>query len=171
MESLTPLDAGVILIMLIGMARGAYIGMIRESLSIASLALACFAVKFGRVPLGDWMTEITKGEVGSVLAPWLAGTTIVILTILLIGIVARVLKRSVQFVGLGWADRIGGGALGMAEGGLVAALVVAGVLLALGNEHPMMYKSQSVEAVGVLQRYVAKNIGTIELPDVAAEPN
>lgn len=170
MDSITTLDAAAITIIVLGMARGAYIGMIRESLSIASLAVACIAVRFGRIPVAEWITSVTHGEIGDAIAPWIAGTFLVVFTITVIGLLGRALKRGVQVVGLGWADRLGGTALGTAEGGLIAALLVTLVMFILSAEHPVIRKSQSVEAVEVLQQYVSRNVGEFKLPDVAAEP-
>ncbi len=170
MNSLTNLDAAALAIMALAMARGAYIGMIRESLSIASLAAACVAVRFGRVPIAEWIVDVSKGEIGNTIAPWIAGSLIVIATVGVIGITGRILKRGVQVIGLGWADRMGGGILGIAEGGLIAALIVSFMMFVLGQDHPSVRNSQSVEAVGILQKYVSRNVGDFELPDVAAQP-
>lgn len=169
MDSLTPLDGGVLIIVLLGMLRGAYIGMIRESFSIASLAVAVLAVKFGKEPASEWLQGVTNGQLGPDLAPWVAGILIVVVTIVTIAIIARALRRGVQVVGLGWVDRLGGGALGVAEGGLVAAIVVSLVIFALGEGHALLNKSQSVEAVETLQQFVSHELD-IKLPDVAAEP-
>jgi uncharacterized membrane protein required for colicin V production len=68
-------------------------------------------------------------------------------TILACGVAAKLMKRGVQFAGLGWADRAGGGALGLAEGSIIAAVLVLIALWLVGPDHPATEGSRSVEIV------------------------
>jgi membrane protein required for colicin V production len=113
---------------------------------------------------------VTGGEIGAGAAPFITGAVILVATIGLVGFLGRYLKRGAKAVGLGWADRIGGGALGFAEGALVATLLVSGATLVFGRDHESIEQSRSVEAVEKLQEYVSTNYGDEldQLPDVAA---
>ena len=53
-ESITPLDGTVLFVMLVAIARGGYIGMIRESFSIAAVGASCIALRFGNVGVLPW---------------------------------------------------------------------------------------------------------------------
>ena len=109
---------------------------------------------------------MTSGEIGSGAAPWIAGAALAIASAAVIAIAGRFLRRGVRAMGLGWADRLGGTALGAAEGALVAALLVLGATWWFPHTHPVVTESRSVVAYQEVQAYVrdhAKN-----LPDVAA---
>lgn len=171
-ETVTVLDGFCLFVLIVALARGAFIGMIRESFSIGSVAISCIALRLGNAPLATWLTEITGGEIGTGAAPFISGAFILIATVALVGFAGRYLKRGAQAVGLGWADRLGGGVLGLAEGALVATLVVMGATLVLGRDHDSIDKSRSVAAVDVLQEYVSTNYPDQldRLPTVAAPP-
>ena len=166
MEVFSPLDGLVLVIVLVALARGFFIGLIREGFSIAALAGACLSVRYFTVPLAEWLTRTTNGEIGSGAAPWVAGAALAIASAAVIAIAGRVLRRGVRAVGLGWADRLGGTALGAAEGALVAALLVLGATWWFGNTHPIVEESRSVVAYQEIQTYVRDRAES--LPDVAA---
>lgn len=169
-ESITLLDGTVLFVLLVAIARGGYIGMIRESFSIAAVGASCIALRFGNEHASGALVNVSGGEIGAGVAPFITGAVILFSTIALIGILGRQLKRGARAVGLGWADRVAGSALGMAEGALIATLVVMGATLVFGPEHSSIENSRSVEAVNVLQEYVLTNYGDEleKIPDVAA---
>lgn len=169
-DSFTLLDGLVLFVLLVAAARGAYIGMIRESFSIAAVGLSCIALRFGNPYAANWLSEFSGGEIGTGAAPFITGAVILVGTVGLVGFVGRSIKRGAQAVGLGWADRLAGGALGIAEGALIATLIVLGATLVFGVEHESIKGSQSVEAVEQLQEYVASEYPEQfdALPNVAA---
>ena len=166
MGVVSPLDGLVLAIVLVALARGFFIGLIREGFSIAALAGACLSVRYFTAPFAEWLTRTTNGEIGSGAAPWIAGAALAIASTAVIAIAGRFVRRGVRAVGLGWADRLGGTALGAAEGALVAALLVLGATWWFEPTHSVVKESRSVVAYQEVQAYVrdhAKN-----LPDVAA---
>ncbi len=163
---LTMLDSTVALVLLVAMVRGLTIGLVREGFSIAALGVALLAIHFGAAPLAGWLTNTSGGEISSVAAPWVAKPVIGIATLVLMGMAGRIARRSVRYAGLGLADRLGGGALGAAEGALVAMLVIMGFSAAVGPSHPIMTQSRSPDAFDAVRSYVAR--GSDVLPDVAA---
>jgi membrane protein required for colicin V production len=68
---------------------------------------------------------------------------IVLLVMLAAGILGRVLRWMLRRVGLGWADRIAGGAFGLVKGYVLVALAVA-ALLAFFPHPPWFQQSQLV---------------------------
>jgi uncharacterized membrane protein required for colicin V production len=168
MESLSTLDGVVLAILLIAIARGALIGLIREGFSIMALAAACVAVRYGTNPAARWLNDITGGEIGAAIAPWIAGAVIVILSIGIVGLTGRWLKQGAKAAGLGWADRLGGSALGAAEGALLVSILVVGLTYLIGRDHPALVTSRSLAAVDELQEFVADNRDV--LPKVASPP-
>jgi membrane protein required for colicin V production len=168
MDQISVLDGVVIAILTMAIARGLFIGLIREGLSIAALGGSFIVVRYATSPAAVWLQETTHGEVGPTAAPLIMGTLIVIATIALVGFVGRGLKLGARAAGLGWADRLGGGVIGAIEGLLVTALLVALVTWALGHDDKLLRSSTSVEILDKLQSYVQKRAQ--DLPEVASPP-
>ena len=169
-DEITSLDGLVAMVLLVAVGRGAYIGVIRESFSIATVGACFIALRYGNAEAAEWLSKLSGGEISSGLAPFLTGAVILLGTAGLVGFLGNTVKRGAKAAGLGWIDRIGGGALGLAEGALVATLVVLGMSVLLGHDHKTIRRSHSVEAVEYLQQYVAAEYPNQMrmLPDVAA---
>ena len=170
MDEISAVDAVCLAILVIAVLRGTFIGMIREGFSIAALAAACVAVAYGNEAAASWLIE-TAGGIAPWLetaAPWISGGVIFIATTSLIGFAGRMVKRGARAVGLDWADRLGGGALGAAEGTLVVAILVTALVLVLGRSHPTLKESVSLEVVDTMRGYLDENFD--ELPAVGAPP-
>lgn len=164
-DPLSVLDGVVLAILVVMMVRGIFIGLIREAFSVAALAAACIAVSYARTPLATALGSITNQGIPPSIAPWIAGGLLVVLSIAVVGILGRGLRRGAHAVGLGWADRIAGGALGTAEGALLAGLVIIGAVWLLGTEAPMVANSYSLRAYEKIQETVArKDIGLSKTP-------
>jgi len=169
-DSTSLIDGVVMAVLLLAFARGAWIGMIRESFSIAAVGVSCIALRYANPPAARALNELTGGEIGTGAAPFLTGAFILFATIALIGYLGRFLKRGAQNAGLGWADRLGGGAVGLAEGALVSTLIVMAATFLLGRDHDSIKRARSVAAVDSLQEYVVTHYPEEfeRLPDVAA---
>jgi membrane protein required for colicin V production len=168
MQEFSPLDGVVLAILLMAVTRGFFIGLIRESFSIAALGGACVVVSYGRVPAALWLQRVSNGEVGAGASTWIAAAVLAIGTIVVVGTAGRWLRRGARAVGLGWADRLGGGALGAAEGALVVALLIVAASWLVGRDHPAIAQSRTIETYEELQS-LAQNVPST-LPDVAAQP-
>jgi uncharacterized membrane protein required for colicin V production len=161
----TPLiDLIVFGVLLIAVVRGLWIGLIREGLSLVAIGAATIVTRLAVGPTAARLTEWTGGEISGRTALWIAGVLLVIATILAVGMLSRLLRRGASFAGLGWADRLGGGALGAAEGAVVSAILVVLALWLVGDDHPVTQGARSVALVEQLQ--TMRDQG--ELPDVAA---
>ncbi len=166
MQEFSPLDGVVLAILLLAVTRGFFIGLIRESFSIAALAGACLVVSYARVPAALWLQRVTNGEIGATASAWIAVAVLGIATVVIVGTIGRWLRRGARAFGLGWADRLGGGALGAAEGALVVALLIVAASWLMGRDHPAIAQSRTIETYQEVQSFV-QNAPTA-LPDVAA---
>ena len=146
--------------------RGVLRGLLRETFSIASLAAACLMVTLFYGDAAEWLLRVTQGRIGEISAPWIGGALLGVITIGVITLLGRVMRKGARFAGLGWADRTGGAVLGTAEGVLVGAVIVSLLGYAIGRDHPLLVRSRSLEALQQLE-HVAH---TGELPAVAAGP-
>jgi uncharacterized membrane protein required for colicin V production len=166
--SLSPVDAAALAILLLAIARGTWIGLIREGFSIAALTTAVLAIRYANASASQWLTQVTRGEIGEGAAPWITGFVILVASVAIVAVVGRVLRRGAHAAGLGWADRLCGGALGAAEGALVAGIIVGGIVWTVGRDHPAVGESRSLEALDRVAAYVSEHAD--ELPNVAAPP-
>jgi len=168
LNSLTLLDGIVLIVLLLGVLRGVFIGLVRECFSIAGLGAAVLAVRFGIESVAASLLELSQGVIGPSLAPWFAGALLAIGAIALTTLVSRVVQRGVRAAGLSWLDRTGGAALGAAEGMLVGMLIVLGITAVIGRQHPAVGNSHSLAIYDAARVYLGERVD--ELPSVAA-PN
>ena len=168
MGALAPVDAAVLGILAIAALRGLGLGVVRETLSLGSIGVAYVAVVLYTGRVAQWIEHHSGGEVGSLVAPWLAGTAIVVAGIAGTVILGRLGKRGARLAGLGWIDRAGGVVLGSVEGLVVVGILLSVAATLLGREHPMIASSRSLVAFEHLQQLAASR--EWPLPDVAAGP-
>ena len=166
MNELPPIDLLAITVLVLAVVRGIWIGLIREGLSLAAIGLCTIVTRVFLDPVTSRLVEFSGGEVSGKAAVWIAGVLLVMVTVLACGLVARLIRRGVVFAGLSWADRVGGGALGLAEGAIVAAILVLVALWLVGPEHPATEGARSVE---IVERWRAAHAETpLDLPSVAS---
>jgi uncharacterized membrane protein required for colicin V production len=158
------IDMIVLTVLFITIVRGIWIGLIREGSSLAAIGIATIVTRLLVNPFSAQLTELTGGEITGKTALWIAGVLLVVATIVVLGFVARLLRRGAEAAGLGWADRLGGGALGAAEGVIVAAVLVTIALWLVGPDHATTEGARSIELVEQLQSMHASG----ELPAVSA---
>jgi membrane protein required for colicin V production len=150
----------------LALLRGLVRGLLRETFSIASLGAAVVAVRLWWAPASKWLFGVTKGGVGDMAAPWVAGALIAVIAIGVTTLAGRVVRRGAKAAGLGWADRAGGAVLGTAEGLLIAGCLIGLIGHLGGRDNPVIAGSRSLAALQQLE-HVAQT-GDIPLPDVAA---
>lgn len=164
MSGLPAIDLVVLTILAAAAGRGLWIGLIREGLSIVSIGAATIVTRLFAIPLSIRITEWSADEITGRAALWIAGMVLVVVTILVVGTLARSLRRGAQFAGLGWADRMGGGALGLAEGTVLSTVLVLIALWLVGPDHPTLVDSRSVAAVEQIRALQAEG----SLPQVSS---
>jgi uncharacterized membrane protein required for colicin V production len=162
-----PLDIVVAAIIAGAMLRGYFIGLVREAFSLGALGGAYLAVQLFTLPSADWLEEVSGGDVGPSIAPWLAGAGLAIGTITVVVLLGRGLQRTLKAAGLSWADRFGGAFLGAAEGVLVAGILLVLGSEVLGRDHPAFSETASLAAIEEFERLSQSS--EIDI-DVAAPP-
>jgi membrane protein required for colicin V production len=167
-SSLPVLDLAVAVLLALALVRGLWNGLLRESLSVASFVAAVVAVRFSTAPLGDRLHALVAPQLGPAAARSAAGVAIFVGVLIAGVLLARALRRGARAVGLGWLDRLGGGALGLAEGAVVAivALLLAGAVL--GRDHPAVSGSRAHAAAQRVREFARRE--RAPLPPVAAPP-
>ncbi len=96
-------------------------GLVREIFSFLSIILGFFGASYGYPVLARWLKGWTASET---LAQILGFAILFFAAALAVGLAGRVLSRTVHKGGLGWADRMGGGAFGFLKAILLVAIVV-----------------------------------------------
>lgn len=147
LSQLPPIDLVALGIVALALLRGAWIGLIREGLSLATVAAATIVTRLYASSVSVWITERTGGELTGRTALWIGGVLLVVATIVVLALVGRLLRRGAEAAGLGWADRLGGSALGAAEGAIVASILVVIALWLVGPDHAATRHAKSVELV------------------------
>jgi membrane protein required for colicin V production len=169
MGDIATLDTIILVVLAIAIARGFWIGLIREGFSIAALGGGLLAVRYGLEPLAGVVERASGGDFGPTASSWIAGIAIGLATVAIIGIAGKLLRRGAHAVGLGWADRVAGGVIGGAEGALAAGVILVVALWTAGPDSSMVEDSKSMELLDDLQEYLAEHRD--ELPAVAAPPD
>jgi uncharacterized membrane protein required for colicin V production len=164
---MSPVDGAVLAVMGIALVRGLWIGMVRETFSVAALAAACIAVRFETAPLADWLRAGAGLPLGPTAARVVAGAAIGIGTALVVGLTGRVLARMLRGAGLGLADRLAGGVIGVAEGALLAGVLLFAATLTIGRESRLLSESR---ALHTFERFESLARERASLPPVAAPP-
>jgi membrane protein required for colicin V production len=167
-EAISAVDVAALAILGLAVLRGLWIGLIREVFSLAGLAAACVAVRFGTAPAADWLLLELPAEISPLAARIAAGVLIAVAVILCTAVVGRLVRRGARWAGLGFADRLGGGALGAAEGALVIVVLMLLGIAVVGRDHPALADTRTLAAFESAERLAnGTNAG---LPAVALPP-
>jgi uncharacterized membrane protein required for colicin V production len=162
-----PLDIAVVAIISAAALRGLFIGLVREGFSLAAIAGAYTAVQFFTLSGAAWLEEVSQGDIGPSISPWLAGAGIAIGTLVAVVLVGRILQRTLHAAGLSWADRFAGGLLGATEGILVAGILLVLGTEVLGRDHVAFRDTASLAALEEFEQIAEES--EIDI-DVAAPP-
>ena len=100
--------------------------------------------------------------------PWVAGFLLAVGVVVAVGTFGRVMRQGARAVGLGFFDRLGGAALGVAEGVLAAGLLLFVIGAALGRSHSLVATSRSFALLERAEQLTAARAEPA--PDVAAPP-
>jgi uncharacterized membrane protein required for colicin V production len=164
---IAPVDILVGTLLALAILRGFFLGLVREAFSLGSLCGAYFAVVLFVRPTADWILRAASGRIDPAAAPWIAGAILAVGAVALGMVAGRLLRRGVRAAGLSWFDRLGGGLLGMAEGLVVSAVLIALVAAAVGRDHPLLARTRSLLALERAEEIAASEGVDV---DVAAPP-
>ena len=152
MEAISAVDLAALAILALAVIRGLFIGLIREVFSLVAIAAACVAVWFGTAPAAEWLLLNLPVEISSLVARIAVGALIAVAVVASVAMVGRILRRGARWAGLGFADRLGGGLLGAAEGTLVIVVLMLLALSVVGRDHPALADSRTLAAFESVQQ-------------------
>lgn len=141
------IDTAVLSLLALAIARGLWIGGIREAFSLGALIAAVIAVRLFTGSAAWWLEGNAPVELSPLAAKLVAGALIALLTITVVGLTGRIVRRGVEAVGLGMLDRLAGGLLGAGEGALIALLGLFLATALLGSDHPALTRSRTFQAL------------------------
>jgi len=149
-------------VLAVAVLRGLWIGLVREAFSIAALAAAVFAVRYFAEPLADDLAA--SYALDPLVATAIAGAGVAVASILVVAGIGLLIRRLLRFSGLGFADRLGGGVLGAAEGALFVAVLMFGAVTVVGRSDPLLAGTRTLAAYERLERWVAGNPASVPPP-------
>jgi membrane protein required for colicin V production len=122
--SLTGFDWGLVAVVVVSGLMAFWKGFIRVLFSIAGLVVGILLASwyFGTLAVwvGRWVVSVPTAQV-------LAFGMILLGTVMVFSIVAAVLRKAVKAVGLGFVDRVLGGAVGLVRGALICVAGLMGI--------------------------------------------
>ncbi|GGX93089.1 hypothetical protein GCM10007160_20780 [Litchfieldella qijiaojingensis] len=124
--SLTWLDWIFLAVLAISMMAGFTRGLIREGLGLAAWIIALLAARVFAEPVADMFSGFIDNPDGRLV---LAFILVIFVVIMLCGIVIRLVHAAVEWVGMGFFNRMAGTLFGALRG--AAILVLATVLISL----------------------------------------
>jgi|TARA_B100000700_G_scaffold128542_1_gene144041 membrane protein required for colicin V production len=122
--TLTWIDWIFVGILAVTMLGGFMRGLIQEGLGLATWVLALLAARFFAQPVADMLAGLIDSPDGRLVLAFVLVTFVVIM---LGGIVIRLLHAAVEWVGMGFFNRIAGAVFGTLKGGVI--LVLATLLI------------------------------------------
>lgn len=158
------IDVVALAVLGLALLRGLWIGVVREAFSLAALAAAVFAFRSLRGPVADEIAMRTQWD--PLIAAAAAGGAVVVAALVFVTIVGAIVRRLVSSAGLSFVDRVGGAAVGAAEGLLLIGLALFGATEILGPRDPLLEGSR---AVGLVQSFLGRETsGTPRVVDHGA---
>jgi membrane protein required for colicin V production len=113
-------DVGILAVVGLSGFLGLLRGAVREVMALGSLLLGVLVALYGfsdlAHPLGRWIDDPLLAQAAAFFA-------ILLLVWIVFALAGSLLRRILRFLRLGWADRVGGLAFGLARGALVVSLV------------------------------------------------
>ena len=142
---MTARDYGVVGVIVLSTAWGAWRGLVREVISLAGWILAFVAASVFAEPLADALAGwISNPDLRAIVA----FVAVFVVTLTVVTLVAIALSKALRSTGLRGLDRMLGGLFGLARGVFIAILfaIVAG--LTSFPQHPMWKDSWSGPMLG-----------------------
>ena len=118
------LDWAILGVMLGSIWLAAVQGFLFEIFSLAGTILGFLLASWGYETVASWYRPHVKSEAIADLAGFL---TIFFAIVLLAGIIARIVRRAINAVGLRWIDRFLGAAFGLVRGVVIVTVAVMAV--------------------------------------------
>jgi membrane protein required for colicin V production len=140
MQTLTPLDWTILAVLVISTVTAFFHGFLVEVCSLIGLVAGIFLAGHYYQQIIPWVQHFVHEDAAAAAIAFLFVAFGVMLAAAILG---RVLRWILHGLGLGWADRIAGGAFGLVKGYIVVALGVA-AMAAFFPRQPWFDQSQLV---------------------------
>jgi membrane protein required for colicin V production len=140
MQALTPADWAIVAVVGLSVAVAFWHGLLVELFSLLGLVGGLLVAGREYPALAPWMERIFHEQAAASAAAFLLVALGVMLAAAILG---RVLRWILRGVGLGWADRLAGGAFGLVKGYILVALGLA-ALAAFFPREPWFDQSRLV---------------------------
>ena len=116
------LDVILVLPLVVGLVRGLMRGFISEIIAIMVVILGVLGAKLGAPAFSTWLLAQFAWPQG--VCDIVAYTLIFLGIAILLSVLARVLYKFIRAIHLGWANRLLGGAFGVAKYGILVLIAV-----------------------------------------------
>jgi membrane protein required for colicin V production len=140
MQTLTPLDWGIVAVLVISTVVAFIHGFLVEVCALGGLIAGIVLAGHYYLAVAPWVARFVHDDAAVAAISFLLVAFGVMLAAAIIG---RVLRWILRSIGLGWADRIAGGAFGLLKGYILVALGVA-AMVAFFPREPWFDQSQLV---------------------------
>jgi membrane protein required for colicin V production len=140
MQTLTPLDWGILAILVISVVTAFLHGFLVEVCALAGLVAGIVLAGHYYLQIVPWVQHFVHQDAAAAAIAFLFVAFGVMLAAAILG---RMLRWILHSLGLGWADRIAGGAFGLLKGYILVALGVAAIA-AFFPPQPWFDRSQLV---------------------------
>lgn len=159
---MTPFDGAVVLLVLLFVIRGAWVGLIGQLAFLTAMVLGFMAAGAFH---GDFVPVISPWVMLPQLAFLLTYLVLFAAAYLATMLVGRGLRRVMSITLLAWFDRLTGGILGAVKALFVASLIFMGLAGFLSGARPMLRDSLSYPFLAVSSGYILLFIGDHDLRD------
>lgn len=172
LASLGWIDRVALGLVAIALLRGLWIGLLREAFSVAAIAAAFIAVRLWTDPTALWLLERSPFDVtlSERMARLAGGALLAVGALFVVVAIGGFVRKRVHQTGLGLLDRLFGGALGAAEGTLLAGVALIGLIAVVGPEHEVLRGSRGVALLAEARELASEALPELALPDIAAPP-
>lgn len=124
--TLTWLDYAFLLVLTISMLAGFMRGLVREALGLGAWIVALLAARIFAQPIADLLAPYISHPDARLV---LGFVLIIFVVVMICGFIIRLLNAAVEWVGMGFFNRLAGAAFGLARG--AAILVIVTVVIGL----------------------------------------
>lgn len=122
---MSPLDWVIVAILIVSTLAAAHSGIVVEVFSLGGLLLGLLLACWNYQRLLPWAMS---WGMSMPVAKVVAFVVIALGVMILAGIVGRIIRWSVRFVGLGWLDRLAGAAFGLVKGAVLVVVMIVALL-------------------------------------------
>lgn len=124
--TLTWLDYAFLLVLTISMLAGFMRGLVREALGLGAWIVALLAARIFAKPIADLLEPYISHPDARLV---LGFVLIIFVVVMICGFIIRLLNAAIEWVGMGFFNRVAGAIFGLARGG--AILVIVTVVIGL----------------------------------------